>query len=290
MKEEITAWLLATTRAARVTRWERIQSLWSGYGELLRVHLDGSERETVIVKWVHPPAAGARSDVSHRRKCRSYDVELAFYRVYASRCDDGSRVAEHLGQRTGSAEWLLALEDLDALGFDRRLRDPRGADLDACLVWLARFHGRFLGVRPESLWTEGTYWHLDTRREELAAIRDARVRAGAPELDRRLREARWRTIVHGDAKPANFCFARGARGVAAVDFQYVGGGCGMRDVAYLLEGTGSSIERRGLDLYFDHLRAALDPGADAAALEEEWRALYPVAAEDFRRFLAGWRG
>ena len=58
----------------------------------------------------------------------------------------------------------------------------------------------------------------------------------APELDRRLRAARFQTLVHGDAKPANFCFDARRGAVAAVDFQYVGGGCGMKDVAYLLSG------------------------------------------------------
>jgi hypothetical protein len=78
-----------------------------------------------------------------------------------------------------------------------------------------------------------------------------------------------------------------------VDFQYVGGGCGMKDVAYLLfgrRGWGSGDGGGGplLDRYFTELRAALHPSVDGAALEAEWRALYPVARADFHRFLAGW--
>ena len=40
--------------------------------------------------------------------------------------------------------------------------------------------------------------------------------------------------MHGDAKLANFLFTSDHSQVAGVDFQYVGGGCGMKDVAYLL--------------------------------------------------------
>ncbi len=77
--------------------------------------------------------------------------------------------------------------------------------------------------------------------------------------------------------------------MAAVDFQYVGGGSGVKDVAYLLHGAVSAGEERAfLDAYFAKLRAALPTGVDADALEAEWRGLYPIAARDFERFLAGW--
>jgi hypothetical protein len=246
----------------RIQRVERIQALWDGYGELVRAHLE--DGETVIVKSVEPPRG------AHPRKTRSYEVEAAFYRDYAPRCDESCRVARLIASRPHT----LVLEDLDAAGFPRR-----HGDLEPCLAWLAAFHSRFLGVRPEGLWTIGTYWHLETRRDELAAIRDESLRARAPELDRLLRAARHQTIVHGDAKPENFCWSRDGARVAAVDFQYVGGGCGIRDVAYLL--YGEPDEARRLDAYFAHL------GNDE--VEREWRALYPVAREDFRRFLAGWR-
>ena len=74
-----------------------------------------------------------------------------------------------------------------------------------------------------------------------------------------------------------------------MDFQYVGGGVGVKDVAYLLHGTRARDVARALDGYFAHLRARLSPNVDGEALEREWRTLYPVAGDDFRRFLEGWR-
>ena len=50
----------------------------------------------------------------------------------------------------------------------------------------------------------------------------------------RLKSSTFKTLVHGDAKLANFCFGSEESGVAAVDFQYVGGGCGMKDLAYFV--------------------------------------------------------
>ena len=95
-------------------------------------------------------------------------------------------------------------------------------------------------------------------------------------------QAPVQTLVHGDAKPANFCF--GDDGVAAVDFQYVGGGVGVRDLVYLL---GCLPERRlrlehdrWVRRYFDRL------GHDEA--KACWEPLIPVAWADFERFLAGW--
>jgi hypothetical protein len=275
------AWVASALGARTARRTARIQSLWGGYGELFRIALD--DGRTAIVKWAHPPA-GARADASFARKCRSYDVETAFYRMLAMRCDETCRVAALLAARTVEREWILVLEDLDVAGFTLRSENASRAPLTAALGWLASFHAGFLGERHDGVWATGTYWHLATRQDELAAIRDPVLRAEAPELAARLAAARYQTLLHGDAKEANFCWTREGR-VAAVDFQYTGHGVGVIDVAYLLHGNDDAL----LDVYFTRLRARLGPDVDATALEAEWRALYPVAQRDFARFLAGWR-
>lgn len=263
----------------RATFVERIQSLWSGYGEIVRVTLD--DAGPAIVKHVRPPAnADSTSDA---RKRRSYDVELAFYRDVAARCDPATcRVARFVGGERTDDDWLFILEDLDAAGFAGRMTDDDNVTL--ALDWLAAFHARFLGETFPALWPIGTYWHLGTRRDELANIRSRALRERADELARTLDSARYQTLVHGDAKEANFCVS--PTQVAAVDFQYTGRGVGIRDVAYLLHGHDDDA----LEHYFRALRAALPAHVDADAVVSEWRTLYPVAQQDFARFLAGWRG
>jgi aminoglycoside phosphotransferase (APT) family kinase protein len=296
--DEELLWIAKASGAARVRRGDRIQSVWGGYGELFRVHLIDAAVPSAVVKSVKPPSRhrSMTSDVSHARKCRSYDVEAAWYRTFAPRCDDTCRVPRLIDSRVSHDAWLFLLEDLDAAGFSkRRRRGPEPAALDRCLAWLAALHARFVGVAPSGLWKTGTYWHLATRPDELAALDEPALRQAAPILDRMLRQAAFQTIVHGDAKLANFCFAADGRAVAAVDFQYAGGGCGMKDVAYFLsscsdDGFDPQV-RRHLDRYFELLRAALalrSDVVDADALEAEWRALYPIACADFYRFFAGW--
>jgi hypothetical protein len=282
-------WIAQVTGARSARRLAHVETLWVGYGELFRVALDGGVAPTAIVKRVQPPAA-ARDTISDVRKRRSYDVEVAFYRELAPRCDDTCRVARCYASRVTGDEWWLVLEDLDAAGFSARHHEADGLALDRCLAWLAAFHARFVGERPVALWPRGTYWHLATRTDELAAIADPALRAIAPIVDARLAAAQYTTVVHGDPKEANFCFAPDDRAVAMVDFQYTGAGCAMSDLAYLLYGRADEpadgIARDHLDTYFRHLRAAL---GESAAIEAEWRALYPLARLDFCRFLAGWR-
>jgi hypothetical protein len=298
-ERELERRLRELTGASEVEVGERLQSLWSGYGELRRGRLEGTEIAEVVVKCVEPPnlPRARREDAelrSHRRKLRSYDVELVFYRDYARRCDARCRVPRALGLAARQGSWLFVLEDLDALGFATRRSRVSAREREACLSWLAHFHATFLGVNPDGLWKTGTYWHLDTRPDELAALDEPALRAAAAGIDLRLKRASFKTLVHGDAKLENFCFGNGE--VAAVDFQYVGGGPGIKDVAYFLSSALSPRECEALaedclDHYFSELEGALRaraPELDVAALEAEWRALYPLAWADFYRFLLGW--
>ena len=150
--------------------------------------------------------------------------------------------------------------------------------------------------KPAELWPVGTYWHLDTRPDELQVLEDIKLKNAAEKIDRQLQDSPYQTFVHGDAKLANFCFSDDGKNVAAVDFQYIGGGCGMKDVAYfisscLYEKECERLETELLDIYFAELTTALtrrQVPVDPEAVEKDWRTLYPVAWTDFHRFLKGW--
>jgi hypothetical protein len=287
--------------ATAALRGEVIQSLWSGYGEIVRYRLHGADRNTVIVKHVRFPGEvnhprGWHHDHAHQRKVRSYQVEMAWYHDWASRCDQHCRVPRCLASETINQQHLMVLEDLDAAGFGARRERLRPAQVLPCLRWLAYFHARFLGEAPSGLWPIGSYWHLATRQAEWQAIEDPQLRQAAPALDAMLNNGRFQTIIHGDAKVENFCFNQDGTHVAAVDFQYVGAGCGMKDLAYFLgscltEEEQQDHEQELLAQYFQLLQQALQHYRKAdnfAELEQEWRRLYPIAQADFYRFLVGW--
>lgn len=291
------------TGASHVELGERVQQLWGGYGELRRVQLQGTRIHSAIVKIVSPPAErefarDAAKLRSHRRKLRSYQIELAFYQDYAKHSEPAWRVPELLFGEAHAGRFLLGLEDLDQAGFPERRSRCSAQEIAACLAWLAAFHARFLGTSPDVLWKVGSYWHLATRPDELARLESVELRRAAAGIDQRLNSARFRTLVHGDAKLANFCFSRAGQDVAAVDFQYVGGGVGVKDVAYFLSSCLSPGEcdrhvAAYIDLYFDALRTALSVrnsplSPEYGELEAEWRALFPWAWADFQRFLLGW--
>ncbi|NJB84008.1 aminoglycoside phosphotransferase family protein [Wenyingzhuangia aestuarii] len=301
MNLQFTQTLLSSTKASNALELEVIQTLWSGYGKIVRYQLLDSPIEQAVVKWVQLPKQqkhprGWNTNLSHRRKVKSYQVETNFYKTYASRCDASCRIPQLYAFDTYKDDVLLVLEDLDLAGFSARVHSVSWHHINACVQWLANFHATFLQQQPKELWQVGTYWHLETRPEELAVLDDKALKKVAAKIDEKLNNARYTTFVHGDAKLANFCFSEDGVKVAAVDFQYVGGGCGMKDLAYFMGSCLSEEDCREyepeiLDLYFNCLEKAIlvkKIAVDFKEVEKEWRSLFPVAWTDFHRFLKGW--
>lgn len=291
--------ILALTSAHSIIGSESVQTLWSGYGEIVRYRLEGGKVPSIIVKHIRLPHVqdhprGWNTTRSHERKLRSYQVETCWYQHFAHLTNEACRVPQVLKVINESPELLLILEDLNSSGYDRRLQPDSVSPEDAMngLTWLANFHARFLTVPSEGLWPIGTYWHLDTRPEEYDRMGNLPLKKVAKAIDQRLNEATFQTIVHGDAKLANFCFSKAGM-VAAVDFQYVGRGCGMKDVAYFIsscldESESERHEQSLLNHYFKQLEVAMDKQIDFQLLKKEWMDLYKYAWADFYRFLDGW--
>ena len=293
MNEQFKSFILERTGASSISSLHTIQNLWSGYGKIIQVGLENCSRPSVVVKHVQLPEGkyhprGWNSDFGHQRKIKSYQVETAWYQNYSKKST--ARLPDCLAITTDNEEVLIILEDLDQVGFQLRKHSLDWDQIQSCLQWLAKFHASYLGEKPDKLWEVGTYWHLETRPQELEILSDQSLKEAASLIDKILNNCKYKTFVHGDAKLANFCFSEDGQ-VAGLDFQYVGGGCGMKDVAYFIgsclsENECERLESEILNSYFSFLQEALvEPNPE---LEAEWRSLYRVAWADFHRFLKGW--
>ena len=308
-----------------------IQSLWGGYGELVRLVFsqeNSAELKSVIVKHVALPdkaehPKGWNTKLSHQRKVHSYQVETEWYQSFTQEWDERCPVPVGLQCGLQENEWLIVMQDLADIGFpltsqfdvlavsddlatnDTQSELASGYTLeeqkqrDACLKWLANFHAKHIHIDQEqsaSLWQVGTYWHLDTRPDELNALADLPLKNQAQHIDRLLKECPYQTLVHGDAKLANFCFDSESQNAAAVDFQYVGNGCAMKDVALFMSSAVrpqdcAELESHMLETYFRYLEEALAYYQSQLSFDEieaAWRPMFYVAWADFQRFVKGW--
>lgn len=300
MNADFKRYLLDVTKAKDCNESEVIQSLWSGYGKISRYVLIDSPLKSVVVKHISPNLAkshprGWNTVHSYRRKVKSYEIETYWYKHWNQLCQPASKTPSFIGLFKNQTDKWIVMEDLNS-NFPLRKNHLKINEAEVCLKWLANFHAQFLGEKPKGLWKTGTYWHLKTRRDEFERIKNHDLKQKAHLIDEALNQCQYQTIVHGDAKVANFCFSKDCKKVAAVDFQYVGGGCGMKDVAYFLGSCLLDIEyhtneRELLNFYFAALEKAVKfnkPEINTDKLIAEWRRLYPFASADFTRFLLGW--
>lgn len=280
---------------------QRVQKLWSGYGEIARYSLPASNG-TCIAKNIslgantpeHP--RGWNTDFSHQRKLASYYNEQRFYSHLSTFCGKACRVPNVKGSGANERAIWLVLEDLDLAGFDHRYSFGNIEIAKQCLRWLAHFHASFIAKDISVVWPIGSYWFLATRPDEWEKMPPSDLKDAAKLIDARLNNAQYQTLLHGDAKLANFCFTLDCADAAAVDFQYTGRGCGVKDITYFL---GSCFNSQQLDMYAkalidqyfsiltQSLAGSLEPN-EIKGLENEWRALIPFAWADFERFLTGW--
>ncbi|MCL1115408.1 phosphotransferase [Shewanella basaltis] len=288
--------------ASNINRIEQIQPLWGGYGQLFRAYVNNGPYSSVIVKYIRLPQPtahprGWNTPISHQRKLRSYQVEVNWYKNYANahlqQALSPLPHCLHVEQYTDQT--LLVLQDLHTIGFTQTSTTATPCIIRACLTWLGHFHAKYMSVEPTGLWPVGTYWHLDTRPDEYAALTDSPLKSAAHHIDLTLKQCPFQTLVHGDAKLANFCFSKDNR-AAAVDFQYIGQGCGMKDVIMLLSSVLNYQEPEAvINAYVEHYFTALTQGLIACHpninpldVQQAWQPLYCVAWADFQRFIKGW--
>ena len=273
----------------------KLQSLWSDYGTIYRLAKD--DGNSVIVKHINPPifdhSQSWNSSISHQRKLQSYKIEYQWYSNYGKLCTSHSKIPKLLYAEAHDNEQIIVLEDLYCSGYPILKTSINADNTKVVLKWLANFHGKFLNIDPMDLWKIGSYWNLATRPDEYQVMPENELKKNAFLINDTLNQCQFKTIIHGDAKLANFCFSQDLSLVAAVDFQYVGGGCGMKDVAYFLGSclNNAELKKHGhtlLSFYFEELEKVVSKKINFQDLESEWRNMYPLAWADFERFLMGW--
>jgi hypothetical protein len=329
-RDELESLLESLLPGTRISRSTHLSELWAGYGHIYRLTLSPSPSRdaTCIVKTIcPPPSARDEQDEGHIRKMLSYRIEANFYRDFSARLvspDDGCHIPTlHAASSSDHEAQTLVLEDL-AIRFPV-LAERRGtlndAQLNKALQWLASFHARSWNTQSDSfcppplqaetwsgrgLWQQGGYHYLATRRDELSNI-DARSRWGQLGLhahsdlptvvDWCLNNPTDRSrlcLIHGDVKAANMAFSRDTRHMAMYDFQYVGVGLGVQDLAKFLTTSIPShhLANRGEEaLLRTYHRALLDRLPKGAQYDfDDFMHDWQLALVAWVRFLAGWSG
>ncbi|CAD6893463.1 unnamed protein product [Tilletia controversa] len=257
--------------------------------------------------------------------------------------DDGSD-----SRNEAASVQAILLDDIRDIGFPRLAEEMRGTlDQDqtlAALRWLAHFHAHFAGYLPNSqdgraegdhgecppplkawsssssssrwkgngVWQMGGYnnslWARLGLKGDLAHAIDWALSAEGSHCG-----PAGQTLIHGDVKSANLAFSDDGRCAAAYDFQFVGRGVGVTDLAKFLTTSISSSamdsqgERTLLRYYHDHFISAVqaEPAPlwaqadDTGFLPESRRAASAYSFDDFlihwdlailswQRFQAGW--
>jgi hypothetical protein len=286
------------TNAVEIISKDVIQELWSGYGKIVRYNLDSPNYSSVVVKYIqlkptrkHPK--GWNTTNSHERKVKSYEVETNWYQFYGNQLSDKVRIPELIGLVKEGLETVLILEDLDSKGFSLRKQSATILEVKKCISWLASLHGETMLSKDLRLWDKGSYWHLSTRIYEYDAMEKSYLKEQSHKMDNILNKVVYKCLIHGDPKLSNFCFHDNDNDVAGLDFQYIGAGCGMKDLIYLIGSALSSDEcfkheQELINYYFSQLKQTVEDSIDFDSLEREWRPLFTIAWGDFNRFLMGW--
>lgn len=285
------------------------------------------KRRRFVVKLVCMPG----DDPYTLRKRESYAVERRFYAGTANRVREANLHIPKLlaSDLDGSKPWpafCILMNDVSQQ--HPQHPDFLSKDQAACaLQWIATFHALFWGETSSTctwrrdLWDRGAFWTtpaVGTEGVATAWIGTMRyleqkhpeyLTASTQSLGRRIEKAgsaisrllakesvgsQYGTLIHGDYKAANLFFPNdpeSADSVAAVDFQFTGGGLGVEDVAYLLypdaRGDHFEYEEELLETYHEELILQLitqQKGGPSTMPLKVFRNYYELARIDMTRY------
>jgi len=308
--DEITAGWLGESLGLDVQTAD-IEQIGVGIGvssALYRVRLTGSDcPETVVVKL---PALDEAA-VFTSTMLRMYTREAGFFGELAHRAPMRIPTCHHNAVDHETSQFVLVMEDIGALRGVDQIEGMAVADAERAVDGLAAWHATWWGqaaVLAESGLTVslgdeiykavlplvfGEGWEklnaeLDIP-EAIVAVGPHWTAAMPRLLDGLAAEPT--TMIHGDFRADNLFFEADGS-VAAVDFQLIGTGRGVYDLAYfvtqsLTPANASEHERALFDRWTSSLLAAGVPAADLETAWDDYRSaalfclVYPVVA---------WRG
>jgi hypothetical protein len=321
------------------------------YGDISIPSKDGNETYALILKLISPPPTPSGSkDEGHLRKILSYEVEQNFYGLIAPRLGRDLPMACCIAATQGkpgsdTPEGLTA-----TMMTDLRLKYPVAGEkravlneiqVHAALDWLSTFHRKSWGILPmhlqelllppleeaerrrgadapgQSVWLNGGYTYLATRRKEYASLAadsasewsSALCQPHSPrgqsfaEMVANVLTPRGHdheTLIHGDVKSENLFTTQSGSEVAFYDFQYIGLGLGVCDLAKLFtcsvplhmlinddgpdELRMEEGERKLLERYRENLLAGTERTYEWDTFVRHWE----TALVDWLRFQASW--
>lgn len=273
-------------------------SLWAGMGHIYKV--TASSSPSFVVKHVAAPRKNKNQSLGDQRKAESYQVEASFYETLAPELisKHGINLPQplHIERNAGKGknEIVICMSYIENQPID--LYNEK--NIREILDWLAKFHASYWGhenvdavVERVGLQTAGTYWHLDTRPDEHAAMPntgwEGRLKRAARAIDERLKRDSMQCLIHGDTKDANILVDSNGK-FTMCDFQYCGKGPPSKDLAYFFYSSVSfEDELDALKFYLEKLRHYLPPGAVAPTMDELLDSV-ELAYCDLYRFLSGW--
>ncbi|MBQ4835052.1 phosphotransferase [Pseudoalteromonas luteoviolacea] len=282
------------------THEQSAQALWNGCGFLDKFQI-GSCKYAVKLSKVPDDLKHVnirQTPFSLQRKVRSYVKEQYFYTHYVESLPMTCHTPKVIELHEFDGTFVTLLEDFEQRGFHNKA-DANSGDIERTLKWLAGFHANWLrvggGESSFGLLGYGNYWHLKTRPDEFEKMPASSLKSAAHAINEKLDAVTFKTLIHGDAKLANFAF--NDTSVIGYDFQHTGIGLGLSDVMLLFTTVLdseqlSSCASNLLDIYFTELREQIknqNVTIEVDLLENEWRESWCFIWADFHRFLAGWK-
>jgi hypothetical protein len=288
----------AISKQGAIKEIDPLSSLWKGFGCIARVKFDRGP--TRILKYIDPPLFEKKSnETSFNRKLQSFENENNWYQYQIS-CLQGMHFGPFcLGTLEKDNRRVFILEDLFFSGHQHMPIGERLSDteINAILKWLVQLHIHFLTRSDHHFSKRGSYWHLETRKDEYNRLPNGKWRKAALKANDLLVNTRYSTVIHGDAKLSNFLYLKKENAVSGFDFQYTGTGSGVQDIVTFLVSSFTDEELLRLsdlmfDRYFDLLEKNLKQSnidISFQSLKNEWESLIPYAWFDYFRFLKGWK-